>query len=74
MPKPQWLIDRENENKRTNREPDMCCDCTFFGAFVRETKHKRKDWCEVHECEIHPGCLNTKYSIGCNNFLNKTTV
>lgn len=72
MTKPQWLIDKENHKLEIHRDPDMCCDCLYFGAFVKKTKHKGKDWCEVHECDIHPGCFNTEYSICCDDFTNAT--
>ena len=63
MTKPQWLID--NERKRNAPEPDMCHTCIYYGKIVGTTKHRGKTRCDVHECDIHPGCFNTQFSICC---------
>jgi hypothetical protein len=68
MPKPQWLKDKEMDAQRVLVEPDFCADCIYFGKFVKMTKHKSKEHVEVHECDIHPNCLNTKYSICCDDY------
>lgn len=68
MPKPQWLKDKEADVKRLTIEPDYCKDCIYFGRFVKRTRHKGTVWVEVRECDIHPGCVNTEYSICCDDF------
>lgn len=42
--------------------------CKHFGPVVKMVKYKGKEWTELHECAIHPGCFNTKYSIICETF------
>lgn len=64
MPKPDWLKESE---RNSDRSFPMCKDCAHFGRPVKETRHKGKDRCYLHECDIHPGCLNTMYSIGCED-------
>jgi len=68
MPKPQWLINREQQATRITIDPDLCVDCIYYGPFVKFTKHKAKERVEVHACDIHPNCFNTKYSICCDDF------
>lgn len=65
MLKPDWL--KEREKKRNAPAPVTCETCIYFGRFVKWTKHKGKEHCEVRECDIHPKCLNTKYSIRCSD-------
>ena len=74
MSKPQWLKDRESQAKRITVEPDYCRDCIYFGKFVKRTRHKGKELVDVHECDINPGCLNTKYSICCDDFMREQLV
>lgn len=68
MPKPQWLIDREMKAEAITMIPNMCKDCIYYGSHVKMTKHRGKEWVDVHECDIHPNCFNTKYSICCEDF------
>lgn len=68
MAKPQWLKDREMQARRIVVEPDYCRDCIYYGRFVKHTKHKGKEWVEVHECDIHAGHMMTKYTICCDDF------
>jgi len=68
MPKPQWLKDHEQKKERVVRDPDKCGQCAYFGAFVRNVKHRGREYVELRECDIHPNCLNTKYSIYCDDF------
>lgn len=70
MPKPQWLIDAENKKNRVTVEPDLCKDCIYYGPVVKFTKHKNKERVEVHACDIHPNCTNTKYSICCEDYIS----
>lgn len=69
MPKPKWLIDREMGARRIKKDPDLCGDCLYFGKFAKYSKIRDKGTVEIHECDIHPGCLNAKYSIGCDDFM-----
>lgn len=64
--KPQWLKDREKQKLR--KEPDKCCDCRYFGKIIGETKHKGKERCMIHECDLHQGCFNTRFSYVCDDF------
>lgn len=66
MTKPQWLIDQEK--KKQAPEPRKCCDCIYYGKIVGTTKHKGKERCNVHECDIHPKCFNTRFSICCDDW------
>lgn len=68
MSKPQWLKDRESGAKRETAEPDFCVSCAYYGPAVKNVRHKNKEWVELHECDIHPKCYNTKYSICCDDF------
>lgn len=71
MSKPQWLKDREQQVQRVCVEPDYCCSCVYYGPIVKFTKHKGKERVEVHACDVHPNCLNTKYSICCDDFIHE---
>lgn len=68
MPKPQWLIDAETKKNKVQRPVDYCIDCIYIGRPFKMTKHKEREWVEVYECDIHPRCFNTKYSICCDDF------
>lgn len=69
MPKPQWLKDIDNEVEKPKFEPRRCGDCQHFnGKPIKEVKHKNKERCMLWECAIHPGCLNTKYSVRCSDW------
>lgn len=75
MAKPQWLKDREQGwEKKKKPDPDLCCDCSNYGDFVKFAYHKGKERVEVHACSIHGGCLNTKYSICCSDFIRKSLI
>lgn len=50
-------------------EPDLCCDCKYFGKPLKLTKHLGKQTVTVHECERHEDCLNTEYSAKCSDFI-----
>lgn len=71
MPKPQWLKDREAQARRIVVEPDLCHECIYYGPFVKYAKYRGKELVEVHSCDIHPNCLNTKYSICCEDFMRE---
>jgi hypothetical protein len=71
MSKPQWLKDKEANVQKVTRELDLCVGCIYFGKFVKMGKHRNKEIVEVHECDIHPNCLNTKYSIACDDFTHE---
>lgn len=67
MSKPQWLKDKEGE--RQQKVFRLCKDCVHFtGTYIKETKHKDKEKCSVWECAIHQGCLNTIYSVCCDDY------
>lgn len=74
MSKPQWLIDKEMQARRVSVEPDTCDKCIYYGRLVKYSKHRDKEKVEVHECDLHPGCLNTKYSICCDDFMREELV
>lgn len=68
MPKPDWLVEVEQNRNRITVDPDTCSDCVYLGQPIKLTKHKDRVWTEVFECDIHPGCFNTKFSICCDDF------
>lgn len=68
MPKPDWLV--EKETGYVAFELDHCSECIYYGQPIKLTKHKNKEWTEVFECDVHPGCFNTKYSICCDDFIH----
>lgn len=67
MTKPEWLIQHEKE-KAAMAKANHCFDCIHKGEFHHWTKHCGKGRYAVHECAIHPGCMNTEFSIGCDDF------
>ena len=69
MPKPGWM--KDNERKKNLPDPDTCLTCIYFGQVVGFTKYKNKERVEVRECDIHPKCLNTKYSIRCEDWIKE---
>ena len=74
MPKPQWLRDREMQVHRVTVDPDLCGDCIYFGTFAKYARWRGKEVVELRECDIHPNCLNTKYSICCEDFAREQLV
>ena len=58
----------EESAKPPSRVPDLCCDCLYYGEVVKMSKHLGKELVEVHSCTKHEGCMNTKYSICCDDF------
>lgn len=66
--KPEWLKEAELRQQQSERFYRLCMDCTHFGRPVKHTKYKGKDDCLIHECDIHPGCMNTKFSVGCEDW------
>lgn len=63
--KPEWLKELEEKRRRGEYCYNLCRDCKHFGRPVRHTRYRGKEDCLVHECDIHPGCMNTRYSVGC---------
>lgn len=68
MPKPQWLKDREAGAVYMRGEPRLCRDCCYLGRPVAITKHLGKESAVVYECDLHPGCMNTAFSICCGDW------
>lgn len=68
LTKPEWLKEVERKKNSIAQEPNKCIDCLYFGRYVKDTKHRGKDRCAVHECDIHPGCFNTEFSICCSDW------
>lgn len=67
MAKPAWL--KENQERLKIEDAAMkCMDCKHFGKPVKQTRHRGKERCMVHECDIHPGCMNTRFSLACGDF------
>ena len=67
MSKPDWLKDRE-EAARIARKANLCCECAYYGDIVDYTRHRDAERVTVHECDIHPKCLNTRFSICCDDW------
>lgn len=53
------------------KNANMCHDCESYGDVVKTTKHKGKELVNVHGCVVHQGCLNTRYSLACEDFKRK---
>lgn len=68
MSKPRWLSDIERDAKKVERKCDLCSECAYFGKPVKLTRHRGTEVVEVHECDIHDKCLNTMYSICCDDW------
>ena len=68
MSKPKWLKDKESGVQRYVRSYDMCENCIYFGSVVGYTRRHDGQRAAVHECDIHPNCLNTEHSICCDDF------
>lgn len=68
MPKPQWLIDKEQGVQRIRTEPNTCGKCKYFGRHIKMIRYKGASWEGLHECDVHPGCFNTKFSICCDDW------
>lgn len=79
MPKPEWL--EENENKppkqydslgREKRKVPYCTDCKYYlgkpikynGQHKGTGPHNVEHWA----CKKHPACINTMYSLSCDDF------
>lgn len=70
MAKPSWLKENEEWERRLIKLK-RCHECSHYGPHVRTSKHKGKESTSVHECALHPGCFNTKYSFACKDFAGK---
>lgn len=68
MSKPKWLRDKQAGAKCIERHHDYCNECIYFGPFVKWTRRKGNVITELHECDIHPKCFNTKFAICCDDF------
>lgn len=72
MSKPQWLKDNEQSKEELGPDASMyhlCVDCKHLGEFVKMVKYRGTELTELYECDIHPGCLNTKYSCSCKDWI-----
>lgn len=74
MPKPSWLVEMERKKAHPKKESPLCKDCLYFGKPIKMVKHKGEEWVETHECQIHEGCFNTKFSICCNDWTPRELV
>lgn len=71
MAKPKWLTDRAKENasaERLARKLRYCADCVNYGPPVKSAVHRGKQITSIHECLIHPGCMNSEYSLSCEDY------
>lgn len=69
MAKPGWLKEKENSAPSVEEMADKCADCSHFGRPVKYARHKGKEKVLVHECAIHSGCLGTRYSLACKDYV-----
>jgi hypothetical protein len=58
----------ETGDKTEPASHNMCSDCLHYGDVVSKARHLGKEMVAVHECRLHVGCMNTKYSICCDDF------
>lgn len=66
-----WEESRDKEHealRRLAKKLRYCQYCKHFGKPIEQTLHQGKQRCTVHECEIHPGCMNTEYSLSCEDW------
>lgn len=68
MSKPGWLKDKEAAVEHLERKEVLCRGCAYFGPIVDWTRHLGKERTEVHECDVHPKCFNTIYSVCCEDW------
>lgn len=73
MTKPDWLV----ENERSKRQPKFkkCMDCIYYGPVIEKRKIKRSGkvtYIYMHECDIHPGCLNSDLSLRCSDWIGQS--
>ena len=66
--KPQWLKDIEDGVVHHKRDYNTCGTCIYFGKVIKYVRHRGKNWIQLCECEIHQGCLNTEYSVCCDDY------
>lgn len=64
----KWVKDPKTGSLHLVSEPDLCRDCIYFGPIVDWTRRKDGTRVEVHECDIHPRCLNTVHSVCCDDW------
>lgn len=64
----KWVKDWKTGVMKLVNIPELCKDCVYFGPIVDWTIHKGSERTEVHECDIHPKCLNTVYSVCCDDW------
>lgn len=69
MSRPEWLDENERDRRIRDRA-NRCISCaSFFGRHVGTTRHRGTgERIDVVECALHPGCMNTKYSLACKDF------
>lgn len=68
MPKPKWL--KDNESRKNRPDPTTCDTCqNFKGRFSKYIRYKGTENCDEWECKIHKGCLNTKHSVKCSDYI-----
>lgn len=69
MAKPEWLQEQE-EYVPAKEYVGKCIQCIHYGKFHHYTRWRGDGPknLQVHECAIHPGCMNTSHSLGCDDF------
>lgn len=67
-------IEEAKRERKIIDKAQKCMMCKHYGPFKKYTRHKNdgpKD-VDVHECAIHPGCMNTMYSLACGDWVPRT--
>lgn len=67
-------IEEAKRDKKIADKAQRCMMCQHYGPFIKYTRHKNdgpKD-VDVHECAIHPGCMNTRFSLACSDWVQRT--
>lgn len=75
-PKKKEQLEAIEEARRERKIVDKaqkCMMCAHYGPFVHYTRHKNDGPknVDVHECAIHPGCMNTMYSLACRDWTQR---
>ena len=61
------------EFERIESKARKCHKCAHYGNVVYNRKRKSRmdgkmELLDYHECSIHPGCINTRYSLACDDY------
>lgn len=71
MAKPDWIVEEERNKAIILRgKLRYCRDCAYYGRYIKRTKRKGGRVTNVYECDLHSKCLNTKFSLSCEDWMS----